>query len=278
MQSCTLEDKTQIYFCNNCGKEGHVYTNCKAPIMSIGFITFRKNIENEIEFLMICRRDTLGFIDFMRGKYLLNNKDYILNMLKQMTINEKERLRTQTFDELWKSIWGNKKASNHYKSEETISSDKFNALKQGVYYKNTFYNIDTLIEDSNKICVWQEPEWGFPKGKRNFQESDMSCALREFTEETGYDNDHLIALYNILPFEEIFTGSNYKSYKHKYYIAYMKNNVSQDKINPKNYEVSKVEWKTYKQCMNDIRYYNVEKQKIITNVYDMLKSNTFFFV
>ena len=26
---------------------------------------------------------------------------------------------------------------------------------------------------------------------------------------------------NILPLEEIFTGSNYKSYKHKYFLAYI---------------------------------------------------------
>ena len=34
---------------------------------------------------MICRKDTLGHIDFMRGKYNVTNKPYILNMLNQMT-------------------------------------------------------------------------------------------------------------------------------------------------------------------------------------------------
>ena len=29
-------------------------------------------------------------------------------------------------------------------------------------------------------------------------------------------------IQNILPFEEYFTGSNLKSYKHKYYLAYIK--------------------------------------------------------
>ena len=33
--------------CNNCGKSGHVYNNCKVPITSYGIISFRKrtNIE-----------------------------------------------------------------------------------------------------------------------------------------------------------------------------------------------------------------------------------------
>ena len=69
--------------------------------------------------------------------------------------------------------------------------------------------------------VWGEPEWGFPKGRRNYHEKDISCALREFEEETGYKRTDLSIMQNIQPVEEIFTGSNYKSYKHKYFIAYM---------------------------------------------------------
>ena len=59
-------------FCNNCGKNGHVFHQCKQPITSIGIIAFRyKN--NKREYLMIRRKDSLGFVDFMRGKYPLNN-------------------------------------------------------------------------------------------------------------------------------------------------------------------------------------------------------------
>ena len=34
-------------FCNNCGKQGHLYQHCKSPITSIGIIAFKK-IENQI--------------------------------------------------------------------------------------------------------------------------------------------------------------------------------------------------------------------------------------
>ena len=44
---------------------------------------------------------------------------------------------------------------------------------------------------------------GFPKGRRNYQERDMICGLREFEEETGYDKNDLINITNILPLEEI---------------------------------------------------------------------------
>ena len=92
-------------YCNNCGKYGHNYNQCKLPITSLGAIAFRIKDTN-IEYLMIRRKDTLGFIDFMRGKYSLTNKDYIMNMLKQMTTLEKHKLNTWTFNQIWSDIWG----------------------------------------------------------------------------------------------------------------------------------------------------------------------------
>ena len=94
-------------YCNNCGKLGHYYHHCKMPITSIGIIVFRIIENRKIEYLMIRRKDTLGYIDFMRGKYSIYNKEYIMNMLKQMTQSEKEVLRTQDFATAWKRVWGN---------------------------------------------------------------------------------------------------------------------------------------------------------------------------
>ena len=94
-------------YCNNCGKIGHLFHQCKIPITSIGVIAFRvNNINDNIQYLLIRRKDTLGFIDFLRGKYSLINKEYILNMLNQMTEQEKEKLIMHSFDELWKMLWG----------------------------------------------------------------------------------------------------------------------------------------------------------------------------
>ena len=62
-------------FCNNCGKSGHLFHQCKLPITSIGIILFRIN-QNNIELLLVCRKNSLGFVDFMRGKYNIYNKIY----------------------------------------------------------------------------------------------------------------------------------------------------------------------------------------------------------
>ena len=252
-------------YCNNCGKQGHLYHQCKMPITSIGVIVFRF-YENKLQYLMIRRRDTLGYIDFMRGKYSVYNKDYILNMVKQMTDREKNNLLTKDFDVLWAELWGKEEISNQYKTEQFVSREKFNSLNAGVIFKDETHSINTIIEEANTCKKWEEPEWGFPKGRRNYQENDYDCALREFAEETGFDINHLHTINNILPFEEIFTGSNYKSYKHKYYLTYMDVCNTLNMNNYERTEVSKMEWKTFGECIQCIREYNLEKIRLITNI------------
>ena len=265
------------YYCNNCGKIGHLYNQCKLPITSIGFIVFRI-FNKQMQYLMIRRKDTLGFIDFMRGKYSINNKTYILNMLNQMTIKEKQSLLENTFSDLWYHIWGKEKLSSQYKSEEISSQEKYNLLKNGVYQDNEkVYDLKSLIEESNNEETWSEPEWGFPKGRRNFQEKDFACALREFTEETGIHTSHLTNIQNILPFEEVFTGSNYKSYKHKYYVAFCKNSSSVQMNAYQTSEVSSMQWFSFEDCNKIIRPYNLEKKRMLSKINKTLNYYRFFY-
>jgi len=279
-------------YCNNCGKQGHLYHQCKMPITSLGIILFRikeeqilpppgiegKDVVNikSFEYLMIRRKDTLGYIDFMRGKYSIFNRDYIMNMLKQMSVEEKNKLKMLEFNELWKNIWGNDNISNQYRVEEIVSREKFISLRNGVMNKNIYYTLSTLIDESYQYDIWNEPEWGFPKGRRNYQEKDYECAIREFSEETGLNIKNIKIIQNVLPFEEIFTGSNYKSYKHKYFIAYMPYEYTHLIDNFEQSEVSKIEWKSYDECMNSIRTYNLEKKRLIANIHYALTNYKIF--
>jgi len=258
-------------YCNNCGKTGHVFHNCKIPITSLGVIAFRIN-KGTIEYLMIRRKETLGYIDFMRGKYQPNDRDYIISMIKQMTNDEKKSIIEEDFDTLWKKIWGDEGYNNKYKMEETTSSGKFNMLKQGIlkHCSNDLeYSLSDLIAETEDR--WLEPEWGFPKGRRNYQEKDYECAVREFCEETGYDINTIEPMINIMPYEEIFTGSNYKSYKHKYFLMYMKPSETKYTDSYQKSEVSKMEWGTLDNCLSKIRDYNLEKKDIINKVDVCLK-------
>lgn len=257
-------------YCNNCGKPGHLYHQCKLPITSYGVIAVRINKEGQYEYLMIRRRDTLGYIDFMRGKYSIHNKDYIMNMLKQMTDYEKHKLKTMTFNDLWLGLWGTEALTNQYKSEESTSREKLESLREGIIIKNEIYTISDMIDECNEYETWREPEWGFPKGRRNYQEKDYECALREFQEESGYSHRLLRNIVNILPYEEIFTGSNYKSYKHKYFVCFMNYEDTDKEVKFEPTEVSKMEWKPYDNCIASIRSYNLEKRQLITNIHNTL--------
>jgi len=253
--------------CNNCGKYGHLFHQCRIPITSYGIILFRSS-NRGIQYLMIRRKDSFGYIDFLRGKYTINNTTQLQHMFDEMSIVEKDRIQQHTFEYLWHLMWDETANLNQFKSEELNSKKKFDLLKNGITVNNEKISLDLFIE--NSFTRWLEPEWEFPKGRRNYQESDLDCALREFEEETGYFRKNIKIIENIMPFEEIFIGSNHKSYKHKYYLAYMDQTI--DILhNFQKTEVSKLEWKTINDCLLSIRPYNLEKKNLINNINTFLQ-------
>jgi 8-oxo-dGTP pyrophosphatase MutT (NUDIX family) len=252
--------------CNNCGKQGHSFHQCKLPITSYGIIVFRPST-NGIEFLMIRRKDSFGYIDFIRGKYSPYNIYQIQNVVNEMSVSEKIKILTEPFDNLWNDMWG-ETVNSQYKNEELISRKKLDTIREGVDINNETIKLSDIVNKSNTF--WTETEWEFPKGRRNYKEKDLECALREFEEETGIFQTKLSMIENVLPFEETFIGTNYKSYKHKYFLAYM--NESEEYLNNfQKTEVSKLEWKTLNDCLESIRPYNLEKKELIMNINTLLK-------
>jgi len=247
-------------YCNNCGRSGHSYNHCKSPITSYGLIVIRNSELKGHELLMIRRKDSLGFVEMIRGKYPLLNKEYLLNILNEMTVYERQKIKDMTFDELWKDLWSGN-VGLQYRGEEKTSRDKFDALKAGVSIGSEVYSLDSLMDETSSS--WTETEWGFPKGRRNYQEKDIVCALREFEEETGFDKSKVRIVENLLPYDEIFTGSNYKSYKHRYYLAFMEPQDSFKEVEYEKAEVSKVQWMTPEECIKSLRPYNKERITLI---------------
>ena len=264
-------------YCNNCGNSGHILYQCKLAILSIGVIAFRWNpIDRRFEYLMIRRKDTFGYVDFIRGKYTLDNKEYLLRMFRQMTVNEKTRIMSDSFDNIWRNLWGKAKTSVQYRMEETGSFMRFQQLIDGSVVDKCAvdkesgirFTMADLIAETNLGDTWQEQEWGFPKGRRNTQEMDYNCALREMSEETGFPTSILRNVHNIMPFEETFIGSNNKNYKHRYYLMYM--DYAQSLGHGGNYqrdEVSGLDWFSYEDCLARIRPYNVEKLEMLLQVH-----------
>jgi 8-oxo-dGTP pyrophosphatase MutT (NUDIX family) len=167
-------------------------------------------------------------------------------------------------------MWG-ETTNIQYKNEELSSSKKMDLIRNGVIINDENVTLKSIVENSK--TEWNETEWEFPKGRRNNKEKDLECALREFEEETGISKNKISVIENILPFEEIFIGTNHKSYKHKYFLAFMEeeNEEMEDLEHYQVTEVSKIEWKTIDKCVESIRPYNLEKKKLITNINKVLE-------
>ncbi len=291
-----MNHKNANTYCNNCSKLGHAFYHCKGPIASHGIIVFRYNPfsttirSSAVEYLMIRRKDTFGFIHFIRGKYSVHNKMYLLNIIGQMTVEEKRRILVDRdapllsikhqFDQLWDELWSRTDRTdigpdNKPDAEKITAREKFVELSRGCFKKDG-YSLASLIEESNqRHPPWKEAEWGFPKGRRNQNEKEFACALREFSEETGYYPESITVIENMVPFEEMTMGSNYKSYKNKYYLAYMDYAVSLQIHKEQICEVSACEWKSYDAAVQCIREYNREKLNMLQQVHATISSLVF---
>ena len=260
-------------FCNNCGKKTHNYSSCIEPITSIGIICVRYNQESkEFEYLLICRKDTLGFIDFMRGKYSVTNKSHLQAIINEMTLAEKLKLLKNDFDKLWSDLWHNNYGIK-YRNEKLSSKVKFNNLNVGITHNDMTYTLESLIKESNTL--WGEPEWEIPKGRRSYHERDIDTALREFEEETGIPKDNIHIVKNIIPYDEIFTGSNFKSYRQRYFVGILQQSSSLD--NYQKCEVSNIKWVPFSELSNTIRTYSLEKLKVLHNINKVLETYRLIF-
>ncbi len=261
------------YFCNNCGIYGHTFNKCKEPITSIGVIVFTKVKDNSIRFLMIRRKDTLGFVDLIRGKYNIKNNLYLQNIIDEMTLEEKHEIQHSSFQHLWNRLWNRTLHASKYKNEKFISETKFNQLKKGVSIQDNIYNLKSYIDNSKTI--WDVPEWGFPKGRRNYKEKDMETALRELKEETNISYKQISLIYNWKPYDEVFIGSNFKSYRNRYFIGYVRDPDVPLKIQES--EVGDIGWYTVEEVIQNIRPYDKEKVHMIQDIYKNICENEFIF-
>jgi 8-oxo-dGTP pyrophosphatase MutT (NUDIX family) len=285
--------KTNILYnklCCNCGKIGHVYKKCNNPVTSFGIICFKNNdlksisslisnldwktytnniIQNinNFQFLLIKRKDSLAFAEFVSVKYNIKDTEYIKKLLSNMTKDEVLFLKnTINPDDIWNKLWVCKKSKNK------INKKKLNSIIHGTINKENI-NLKTLINSINTNK--EEPEWGFPKGRRFIKESDLECAIREFCEETDINKNNINILKNISPIEETFIGSNNILYKHVYYIAELKNDVSLA-INLNNVnqfsEIGDIKWFSYDDAIEKIEIKNKERVYLFTKIASYISS------
>jgi 8-oxo-dGTP pyrophosphatase MutT (NUDIX family) len=252
--------------------------------------------KDKLLFMMVSRRFSLGFIEFMRGKYNISDTRSIIILFEQMTHEEIKLIHVSQYDDLLyvflnrhnesKEIVLNRIYEGKYSSEYCEAKIKFNLLLNP--------NMDQTIDvpwnlhfyTSHIKPAWKKPEWGFPKGRRDkLSEENLTCACREFEEETGFKHNEYVVLNRIEPIEEKLVGTNGVPYKHVYYLSINDTDRDDNFKNYDIYEIGEIKWFTYEEAMTHIRPYHTEKKKILTKIYLFLlnylinykqESNIFF--
>ncbi len=216
---------------------------------------FKKNIK----FLMIQRKHSLSYIEFLRGKYSLDKMDHVQKLFRNMAPEEIKLISNLNFDNLWDSLWRKTSKSKAFQKEYKNSKDLFGKL--------------ILLGELTKLLKiepkYSSPEWGFPKGRRNLFEKNLDCAIREFEEETTISSDKLNILNKINCVTEEYTGTNSLNYRHIYYLSYVdSDSISNQTIEDvSNYEVGKVGWFSWEEATELIRDYYTEKIKVVNQIY-----------
>jgi hypothetical protein len=118
-----------------------------SPVTSYGLIAIRyltdvylnslfsksnsiNNGNDSIQFLLIQRKDSLSFVEFIRGKYNSHENEYIGLLLRGMTQKEHDLLLTKSFDELWNGVWGENSTSRTHKNDYDNSEKNLEKLKE----------------------------------------------------------------------------------------------------------------------------------------------------
>jgi 8-oxo-dGTP pyrophosphatase MutT (NUDIX family) len=202
------------------------------PILSYGIILFTITQSDQDEgneffqsisdlpvrvvpkYLIYQRRDNYEYIDILRGNW--STEDRFRELSKALSVDERERLLSYTFRELWDDLWIVHGSRIHTEGYERAKK-RYEQIKPVLH---------SILSDTNR--QGSDPPWGFPKGKKlnpkeyskeeATEEEDTECALREFSEETRMPVDEIL-LWDTLPFVETYRGNNDRMYSTHYYLA-----------------------------------------------------------
>ena len=136
--SSPLEQPSRMtLFCMNCGKNNHGYAQCQEPLSSYGIICFSRNSDassdspntGEYQIVMVRRRHTMSYVEFLRGKYDVNNAEYLVELFSGMTRTEIEFITANPdFERLRRDLGMDNNWKRAYKAEYDNSELKFNYI------------------------------------------------------------------------------------------------------------------------------------------------------
>lgn len=129
-------------------------------------------------------------------------------------------------------------------------------------------------KDGATFTRYKYREFGFPKGRKlnrwkSNEEKDIDCAFRELFEETGYTKEDCKIISHNYKYCDGSLGSDKNMYKNKYFLVQLLDPTKEPVICPD--EISRADFYTKEESLNLIRDYDLQKRKIIENVFAWYK-------
>jgi len=228
---------------------------CSKPITSYGVLLI-VDIDKIPKIIMIQRKDSLCYIELVRGKYNIDDSTRLKILFERISVEESNNIKTNGFKKLWNDLW---------------LIDDADELKYIKEFKNSKILFNKL--DKNKYIVkskYLESEWEFPKGKKNKNEENYMCAKRELEEETNIKKEDYELIKNISPIIENFKGENNINYINIYYVGIC-NEIKNIKVDINNRdqlsEIKDVKILTKNEAIDHIRDYNMSKIDMINHIF-----------
>jgi 8-oxo-dGTP pyrophosphatase MutT (NUDIX family) len=224
---------------------------------SYGILCFRKRINKEIEFVLIKKKYTYAFFQFVFGKYKKNDRQYMKYLFNNMTIPEKLEILSMKFENMWKHILINLPYISSFSKlkqiKDTPAYDQHFATRKKKFL-NIFGNNNKLLRSLINNTSNVETLWEPPKGRNNGSENSMISAIREFEEETNIQHKQYKIFADIKPIKQTFMAFGVK-HTHIFYIAIMFDPDFVPKLKFSNFEQS-IE-------VSDVQFISLSKLRLL---------------
>lgn len=169
-------------------------------------------ITKELYVIVTERSHSYAFVEFLRGKFVLtpserhHNKTDLETIFSRMTIKERTLLKeSNNFESMYRSVF--------------LYSKKQNLMHESIH---RYKYVDVKKHIGSTESKYENCEIGFPKGRKNKNESYLDAAVRETWEETAI----LPHEYDVIRGENTITETHFASnsvrYKSTYFVAKMK--------------------------------------------------------
>lgn len=183
---------------------------------SHGLMIFSINEDRRISVLLIKKRTTYAYIDFVNARYNKYDDESLCTLLGKMTNEEKLELMSMDFNRI---IYKFNFLKGGYKEADAVLSSRYERLKEA--FDRNFGNdagrakLKMLASRVGSTDLL----WEFPRGRAYRGELSMNCAMREFYEETGISSDE----YFMLPGEtfRLVQSDDGRDYTSHYYVGVM---------------------------------------------------------